>query len=75
MGGAKWERLILSDLEHDHLVAELNLGDQFILLLDREQGRDALGIAFPDRDGKLGERVPLSEFMTQLAEAAEDLKR
>lgn len=66
---------ILSDVDYDELVAEVSFGDQFLYLLDRDQGRDNVGIAFPRSDGQLGQRVPLADFIAHLLAAAEDLRR
>lgn len=48
-----WERLILSDSDHEHLVSELYYGGQFLLLMDREQGRAAVCVSFPDKTENL----------------------
>ena len=48
---------------YESLVAEVSLNGQFLFLLDRESGWDAVCIAFPVKDGKLGSRVPLIEFI------------
>jgi hypothetical protein len=68
-----WKTLVLSDINYEHLVAEISYGDQFLLLLDREQGRDSLCIAFPKQDGQLGARIPISEFIEKLHASANDL--
>lgn len=70
-----WDVVILSEPSYEHLVAELHYRGQFLLLLDREQGRDAVCVAFPDQSGNLGSRMRLDEFMERLKAAAEDLKR
>lgn len=70
-----WKTIILSNPGYEHLVAEVSHDDQFLLLLDREQGRDSVCIAFPKQDGQLGNRIPLSEFIAQLQAAAENLCR
>ena len=70
-----WDTLILSEPNFEHLVAELHHEGQFLLQLDREQGRDSVCIAFPNQDGTLGARVSLEEFLRQLTAAAADLKR
>lgn len=75
MKKGKWQTTVLSDINYEHLVAEVSLNDQFVLLLDRELGRDAVCIAFPGKDGKLASSVPLSEFVDQLQAAAADLRR
>ena len=75
MTNGKWETKILSDIGYEHLVAELSYDGQFLLLLDREQGRESLCIAFPDKDGKLGPRIPLVEFLEQLNSCASNLCR
>ncbi|RMO93424.1 hypothetical protein ALQ32_200059 [Pseudomonas syringae pv. tagetis] len=71
----KWDTVILSEPEYDHLVAELHFGDQFLLLLDREDGRESICIAFPKKEGGLGERIALDVFIEQLRMAAENLRR
>jgi len=75
MNNEKWETTILSDTAHEHLVAELSFDGQFLLLLDREEGRDQLCVAFPAKDGSLGSRIPLPDFIAQLNAAAADLRR
>ena len=75
MNDGSWETVVLSDLDHEHLVAEVSFKDQFLLLLDREQGRDAVCVAFPKKDGQLGNRIPLEEFIERLRDAANNLRR
>lgn len=75
MKNGKWETTILSDIGYEHLVAEMSFDGQFVLLLDREQGRENVCVAFPNRDGKLGSRISLTEFVEQLQAAAVDLCR
>jgi hypothetical protein len=75
MKNGKWETTILSDIGYEHLVAELSYDGQFLLLLDREQGQESLCISFPDKDGKLGPRISLVEFLEQLNASASDLCR
>ncbi|WP_416762422.1 hypothetical protein ACNI65_08670 [Roseateles sp. So40a] len=70
-----WDTIVLSDPDHEHLVAELHHDAQFLLLLDREDGREAVCISFPDKDGRLRNRVPLSEFLERLRVAADDLNQ
>ena len=70
-----WDTIILSEPDYDHLVAELYFDNQFMLLLDREDGRENVCIALPGKDGKLGSRIPLDEFLKQLNLAADDLRR
>ena len=70
-----WDTVILSEPDYDHLVAELHFDGQLLLLLDREHGRDALFVAFPDHSGQLGRRIPLDEFIERVKDAATDLKR
>lgn len=71
----RWDTLILSDVGYEHLVAEVSVDGQFLLILDREEGRDAMCVAFPNKDGGLGPRIPLAEFVAQLNSAAENLAR
>lgn len=71
----KWKTLILSDVNYQNLVAEVCYDGQFVLLLDREQGNECVLIAFPQKDGMLGLRVPLSEFIDQLKASADNLCR
>lgn len=75
MKDGKWELTILSDLKYENLVAEMSFDKQFLLLLDREQGPDQMCIAFPDKGGQLGERIPLTQFIEKLQALAEDLRR
>ena len=70
-----WDTVILSEPKYEHLVAELHFQGQLVLLLDRDQGRDSLCVAFPDKSGQLGQRVSFDEFIVALQAAAEDLKR
>jgi hypothetical protein len=73
MKDGKWETVVLSDVGYEHLIAEVSYDQQFLLLLDREQGRDSVCIAFPKSDGQLGVRIPLLEFITQLNASAKNL--
>lgn len=75
MTDKKWNTLILSDANYLNLVAEVSYGGQFLLLLDREQGRDCVCITLPQHDEMLGVRIPLSEFIAQLKTSAENLCR
>ncbi|GFZ68645.1 hypothetical protein PSE10B_51670 [Pseudomonas amygdali pv. eriobotryae] len=47
----KWDTVVLNESEYDHLVAELHFGDQFLLLVDREDGRENICVAFPKKKG------------------------
>ena len=53
----------------------MSYNNQFLFLLDRERGREAVGIAFPQKDGKLGESILLTEFINKLQEAAKNLQK
>ncbi|MGQ7273396.1 hypothetical protein [Marinobacter sp. V034] len=75
MKKSDWDTIILSEPGYEHLVAELHFDDQFLLLLDREEGRENLCIALPGSDGKLGTRISLDDFIEQLKSAAENLCR
>lgn len=75
MKDGKWETVVLSDVGYEHLVAEVSYGGQFLLLLDREQGRGSVCVAFPMQDGKLGTRIPISELIAQLKISADELCR
>lgn len=75
MKNGKWETTVLSDVEYECLVAEVSFDGQFLLLLDREQGRDAICIAFPKKDGQFGSRILLGDFIQKLQAAADDLRR
>lgn len=75
MKKSDWDTIILSEPEYEHLVAELHFGDQFLLLLDRENGREDVRVALPGKDGELGPRIPLEEFIEQLKAAANNLRR
>lgn len=70
-----WKRTILSDEEHEHLVAEVSYGEQFVFLLDREDGRGAVCVSFPIKQDGTMVRIPLSEFIGQLNAAESDLCR
>lgn len=69
-----WEHVISSDIEYEKLVAELYYNDQFLLLLDREDGRDKVKVAFPTENGKTGIRIDLEEFIERIKLVAEDLR-
>jgi hypothetical protein len=71
----KWETTVLSDIGYENLVAELSFDGEFLLLLDREEGREHVCVAFPTKEGKLGPRIALAEFIEQLQAAAADLRR
>ncbi|GAB2715154.1 MULTISPECIES: hypothetical protein [Comamonas] len=71
----KWKTLILSDVNYQNLVVEVGYDGQLLLLLDHEQGRDCVCITLPQHDGMLGVRIPLSDFITQLKNSAENLCR
>ena len=75
MQNGNWQTTILSDPGHEHLVAEVSFGDRFLLLLDREQGRDNVCVSFPAKEGAPEVRVPLADFIAQLQAAAVDLCR
>lgn len=75
MRDGMWKTLVLSDIEHEHLVAEISHGDQFLFLLDREHGRESLCINFPKQDGTPGARILLSEFIEKLQASANNLCR
>jgi len=75
MKDGKWEATVLSEPDYEHLVSELSFDGQFLLLLDREQGRENVCVAFPHKDGNLGSRIPLPEFLARLQAAAVDLCR
>lgn len=75
MKNGKWETTVLSDIGYENLVAELNFDGQFLLLLDREAGRDHVCVSFPKKGGELGPRIALTEFIEQLQAAAADLCR
>jgi hypothetical protein len=70
-----WTIQISSHIDYERLIAELSYKEKFLLQLDREDGRESLCISFPEPDGSVSHRVPLSEFIKELQEAAEDLKR
>ena len=75
MKNGKWETTVLSDVDYECLVAEVSFDGQFLFLLDREDGRDAVCVAFPAKDGKLGSRIRLSDFLAQVQAAALELQR
>ncbi len=75
MSATDLETNFLSDLEYDHLVAEVSTNDQFLYLLDREDGPENVCIAFPRSSGELGKRIPLADFIAHLQAAADNLKR
>ncbi|TJZ74085.1 hypothetical protein [Chitiniphilus eburneus] len=72
-----WGTTIFSDPAFEHLVAELHFDGNFLLLLDRDDGRDSISISFPDpaQKGAMHTRVKLSDFMSALIAAVENLNR
>lgn len=70
-----WDLIILSVPERKHLVAELYFNGRCLLVLDREDGRDAMQVEFPDSKGNLGPRMPLAELLKRLEDAASNLAR
>jgi transcriptional regulator of nitric oxide reductase len=72
MNGKKLSRIILSDIAYEKLVAEINLDQEPILLLDREDGRDSVKISFLV-DGGWSNRIPIDEFIQFLIDSKNDL--
>ena len=70
-----WDLVVLSEPAYEHLVCELYFDGQFLLVLDREDGRESIRTAFPTQNGSLGQRIPVEEFIDQLQKAVENLKR
>ena len=75
MEKSKWERLIFSDPSHEHLVAKLYFEDKFVLLLNRENGRDHVEAEITNRDGGPAIKVPFDDLIRELELAKEDLNR
>lgn len=75
MKKGKWETTICSDVAYEHLVAEVTFDEQFLLLLDREEGRDSIHITLPKKNGELGVRILLVEFLENLRLAEANLCR
>ncbi|GAA5784625.1 hypothetical protein [Chitiniphilus shinanonensis] len=72
-----WRTDIFSDPTFEHLVAELYFDGSLVLVLDRDEGRDAVSVSFPDasKEGGLGARVRLTDFKQALEAAVENLTR
>jgi hypothetical protein len=70
-----WDTVVLSEPEYEHLVAELHFDGQLLLLIDREDERDSLCVAFPDRSGKIGRRIPFDELLEKVSASAENLRQ
>ena len=68
-----WDRVILSDLRHEHLIAEIYYEGRFIALLDREDGPEAVHITLQENSGASGIRIPLADLLMQLQQAQDDL--
>jgi hypothetical protein len=68
-----WKTTILSDPDHEHLVAEIYYRNQFVALLDREAGREHVHITVQGARGSDGPQMPLRDFIDALQRAASNL--
>ena len=68
---------IASDLDHDHVVAEINHNDDFLCLLSKEEGDDdvviELPVQLPIKGPDSMRRIPLSDFLQMVNQAKEQL--
>ena len=58
---SNWRINAWSSPDHADLVAEVYIGDEFVCLIDQEDGVDSLRVEWSSDIGKLG-RVSLAEF-------------
>lgn len=67
-----WERVVLSDADYEHLIAEIYFEGKLIAILDREDGRENVRVKlnFPS---EASVRVPFRDLNVQLALALKDL--
>ena len=75
MNAKGWDSVVLSDVAFEELIAELYYDGQFILVMDQEEGRDRIKVAFPPKTGELGSRIDLIDFLDRLASLVNDLKK
>lgn len=68
-----WDRVILSDPRHEHLIAEIYYEGRFIALLDREDGPEAVHVTLQENSGGFGIRILLADLLMQLQQAQDDL--
>jgi len=68
----------VSDMEHEHLMAEISFGGQRLCIIDKENGNDQMQIEFlvdlyilPE---SVGVKVSLDEFLKALDVAKAELK-
>ena len=68
--------LICSDVDYDHLIAEIYLGDKFVALISQEAGKDKLQIEFPRiglNQAAVCEKLELDYFLSAVEEAKRKL--
>ncbi len=70
-----WKVIVMSDLSHEHLVAELQFDGQIVAQLDREDGREAMCISLFTPSGQISNRIGLSDYLRAVADAAKDLAK
>jgi hypothetical protein len=63
---------IASDVDYNHLIAEIYYSDRFVALLSQENSPDKLAIEFPDVFNRL-EMVNLDWFLDAVQQAKEEL--
>lgn len=71
------ELQIASDLDHDHVVAEINDDGSFLCLLSKEDNDDdvmiELPLQLPIKGPDSMRRIPLSDFLQMINRAKEKL--
>ena len=69
MSKSAWRRVVLSDPDYEHLIAEIYRDDQLVFLLSREKGRDNVEVQV----SRLSAPVLIDELIEQLRLAKADL--
>jgi hypothetical protein len=75
MTPGNWKINIVSEPDYEHLVAEVLVDGQLVMLLDREKGRDAVCVSLAQGAGGLGPRLSFEDFFKNLRLAFEELNR
>jgi hypothetical protein len=67
---------VCSDIEFEHLIAEIYIDGKFVSLISQEDGRDNLKIEFPKvgvSEDSTSEQFDLEQFMRAVQQAKERL--
>jgi hypothetical protein len=65
---------VCSDLDYDHLIAEIYIADRFVALISQEEGKENLKIEFP-RVGMTENAICEKAGLVQFMEAVEIARR